>query len=425
MDMGFRDALMKVIIKVHDVVEMAKRFEASPAQAMRELTTQVKEGVKDTLERLLEAEIELFLGQEAEGANKRNGYRVRTFTLKGVGAVQLRVPRDRLGRFDSKIVPAGRRYDEAHEKDLALLHLAGLSTRMLSQVSRRVLGIQVSPPEVSNALKTILPQAKAFLERPLSGRAYKYLYVDGTNFSVRRTTVEREPTLVVIGVDVNDKKSVLAMVQGDKDSRSAWEMVFATLKERGLDASKVQLGIMDGLVGLGEAFLEAFPRARIARCWVHKARNVMPLVPRRYQAELKSDWDKMAYANGRDEAGAALVAFKARWQGTCADAVARFEKDVDALFSHYDFPREHWASLRTTNPIERVNKEFKRRSKSMEQMGADGLKGLLAFTALRLELGWQQVPISAPQLANLHLAPSKRGHQAAAQMEEITKALLN
>lgn len=423
--MGFRDTLMKVIIKVHDVVELAKRFDASPAQAMRELTAQVKEGVKDTLERLLEAEIELFLGQDAEATNKRNGFRVRTFSLKGVGVLQLRVPRDRLGRFDSKIVPVGRRYDEALEKDLALLHLAGLSTRMLSHISRRVLGLSVSPPEVSNALKTIVPQAKAFLDRSLSGRNWRYLYVDGTNFQVRRTTVDREPTLVVIGVDDTDKKSVLAMVQGDKDSRQAWEMVFAMLKERGLDPSKVELGLMDGLPGLGEAFLEAFPRARIARCWVHKARNVMPLVPRRYQAEFKSDWDKMAYASGREAATLALTAFKERWQKICGDAVARFEKDVDALFSHYDFPPEHWASLRTTNPIERVNKEFKRRSKSMEQMGPDGLKALLAFTALRLEFGWSMTPISSPKLANLHLSPTKRGHQAAAQLDEITRALLN
>jgi putative transposase len=423
--MGFRDTLMKVIIKVHDVVELAKRFEASPAQAMRELTTQVKEGVKDTLERLLEAEIELFLGQEAQGENKRNGYSVRTFALKGVGAVQLRVPRDRLGRFDSKIVPAGRRYDEALEKDLALLHLAGLSTRMLSHISRRVLGLDVSAQEVSNALKTIVPQAKAFLERPLAGRAFKYLYVDGTNFRVRRTTVDREPTLVVIGVDEHEKKSVLAMVQGDKDSRAAWELVFTMLKERGLDASKVELGLMDGLPGLGEAFLEAFPQARIARCWVHKLRNVMPLVPRRYQAEFKSDWDKMAYASGREAAQLAFTAFEERWEKICGDAVARFVKDIDALFCHYDFPPTHWASLRTTNPIERVNKEFKRRSKSMEQMGPDGLKALLAFTALRLEFGWSTTPISSPKLANLNLSRTKRGHQAAAQLDEISRTLLN
>ena len=422
--MKLRDGVMKLVVKVHDVVELARRFEASPATALRELSEHVRHGAREVLERVMDAEIELFLGQDAEVENKRNGYRSRTFVLKGVGALKLRVPRDRMGRFETKVVPSNRRYDEALEKDLALLHLAGLSTRMLSHVSKGVLGLSVSPAEVSNALKTIVPAAKAFLERDLSGRRFKYLWIDGTNFRVRRTTVAREPTLVVIGVDESDHKSVLAMIQGDKDARSAWEMVFATLKERGLDGSAVQLGIMDGLPGLAEAFLEAFPRARVARCWVHKLRNVEPLVPRRYQAEFKRDWDKVAYAAGRVEAEASFAALKERWLPIAGDAVARFEKDLDALLCHYDFPREHWSALRTTNPIERVNKEFKRRSKSMEQMGADGLKALLAFTALRLEFGWSTTPITSAKLANLYLAPTRQGHPSTS-IDSVIQGLFN
>ncbi|MEK7703763.1 MAG: IS256 family transposase [Myxococcota bacterium] len=415
---------MKLVVKVHDVVALAKRFEASPATALRELREHVQQGARQVLEQVMNAEIELFLGQDAEANNKRNGYRSHTLVLKGIGTLNLRVPRDRMGRFESKVVPPSRRYDEALEKDLALLHLAGLSTRMLSQVSKGVLGLSVSPAEVSNALKTIVPAAKAFLERDLTGRRFKYLWVDGTNFRVRRTTVDREPTLVVIGVDESDRKSVLAMVQGDKDARSAWEMVFARLKERGLDGSAVQLGIMDGLPGLAEAFLEAFPKARVARCWVHKLRNVEPLVPRRYQAEFKRDWDKVSYAAGRSEAEAAFGALRERWRTNAGDAVERMAKDLDALLCHYDFPREHWSALRTTNPIERVNKEFKRRSKSMEQMGPDGLKALLAFTALRLEFGWSTTPITSTKLANLYLAPTRQGHPSTA-LDSVVQGLLN
>jgi putative transposase len=422
--MGIRDGLMKLVVKVHDVVALAKRFEASPAAALRELREHVQQGARQVLEQVMNAEIELFLGQDAEADNKRNGYRSHTLVLKGIGALKLRVPRDRMGRFESKVVPRSRRYDEALEKDLALLHLAGLSTRMLSQVSKGVLGLSVSPAEVSNALKTIVPAAKAFLERDLTGRRFKYLWIDGTNFRVRRTTVGREPTLVAIGVDESDRKSVLAMVQGDKDARSAWEMVFARLKERGLDGGAVQLGIMDGLPGLAEAFLDAFPQARAGRCWVHKLRNVEPLVPRRYQAEFKRDWDKVAYAAGRAEAEAAFAALRQRWQTNAGDAVERMAKDLDALLCHYDFAREHWSALRTTNPIERVNKEFKRRSKSMEQMSPDGLKALLAFTALRLEFGWSTTPITSTKLANLYLAPSRQGHPSTS-IDSVVQGLLN
>jgi putative transposase len=415
---------MKLVVKVQDVVELVKRFEASPALAMREVVEHMQRGAQETLERLMEVELGLFLGDDGQLDNKRNGYRTRLFVLKGIGAVRVRVPRDRLGRFDSKVVPSGRRYDEALEKDLALLHLAGLSTRMLSHVSRGVLGLSVSPTEVSNALKTIVPAGKAFLERDLAGRRFKYLWVDGTNFKVRRSTVGLEPTLVVIGVDESDRKSVLAMVQGDKDSRSAWETVFSMLKERGLDGSAVQLGIMDGLPGLAEAFTDAFPRAKVARCWVHKLRHVLTLVPRRYQAEFKRDWDKVAYAAGRTEASDAFTTLKERWRTNAGDAVARFEKDLALLLCHYDFPKEHWSALRTTNPIERVNKELKRRSKAMEQMGPDGLKALLAFTALKLEFGWSTTPLNSGRLPNLYLAPSRQAHPSTS-IDAVMRGLLN
>lgn len=420
--MGLGEKLMKIVVKVRSVVELARRFEASPAEAMRELVAEVQRGFSATLERVMDAEIALFLGGPEGQSNKRNGYTTRTFAVKGIGAVEVRVPRDRKGLFSSNVVPARRHYDEAIEKDMALLNLAGLSTRMLSYLSKGLLGIKVSPQEVSNALHVIVPAARAFMERRLDDRRFRYLYVDGTNFKVRRTTVDKEPTLVVVGVDENDRKSVLAMVGGSKENKGTWAMVFSELKERGLDSGAVELGIMDGLPGLEDAFTDAFPRARVARCWVHKARNVFPRVPHRYQAAFKSDWDKVQYAEGRASALASYKALEDRWGHVCADAVACMAKDLDALLVHYEFPQEHWDALRTTNPIERVNKEFKRRSKAMEVVSPEGLKGLLAFTAMRLEYGWQTTPLTSGKLKNL---PARGRPKAKSQLEVVEEKLLN
>lgn len=420
-EMGLGESLMKIVVKVRDVVELARRFETAPAETMREVVATLSEGVRQTLEEVMEAEIGLFLGQGAERGNKRNGFATRTFGIKGLGAIQLRVPRDRLGRFDSHVVPAKRQYDAALERDMALLHVAGLSTRMLSHLSKQLLGMKVSHMEVSRSLQTLLPAAKGFLERPLSGHRYKYLYVDGTFFHVRRTTVEKEPTLVVLGVDEEERRSILAMIQGDKDAVDAWRMVFARLKERGLDASAVELGIMDGLAGLQVAFRESFCNARTARCWVHKARNVLPRVPRRYQTEFLTHWNAVAYADDGSAARSAFEALKARWSGACTDAVESMERDIEALLVHYEFPVQHWDALRTTNPIERINKEFKRRSKSMETIGPDALKVLLAFTAIRLEFGWATTPISSNKLAHL----TSRAAWEAKQLEGLTKRLIN
>jgi putative transposase len=411
---------MKIVVRIADVVELVKRFEQSRTTAMKVVVTQMREGVRDALEHVMAAELEIFLGRENEAGNKRNGFVTRAYGIKGVGTVRLRVPRDRSGRFSSNVVPAYRRYDVATEKDLAMLNLAGLSTRVLAQMSGSLLGIRVSAKEVSNALQKIVPAAKAFLTRPLGDRRWMYLYVDGTNFRVRRSTVDIEPTLVVLGVDETGRKSVLSMVQGDKDNRGAWEAVFADLKQRGLDAAGVRAGVMDGLPGLGDAFREAFPNAKILRCWVHRARNVMPLVPRRYQAGFQASWNTVAYAESLDAARDAFAKLKTTWSVSARDAVECMDKGLDALLAHYEFPQEHWDALRTTNPIERINKEFKRRSKAMEVVSADGLKALLAFTAIRLEFGWAQTPITSNKLRRLKWRELRER-----QLEEVTESLLN
>ena len=153
---------------------------------------------------------------------------------------------------------------------------------------------------------------------------------------------------------------------------------------------------------------------------MHKATNVMPRVPVRYQAAFKADWDLVQYAEDKAGARAAFEALTSRWKTNCPEAVECMARDIDALLVHYDFPKAHWDALHTTNPIERVNKEFKRRSKAMEQMGPDGLRALLAFTALKLEFGWMRTSITAanPQ----HLVYRKKRE---ARLEELTKGILN
>ena len=133
--MGLGETLMKIVVRVSDVVELAKRFRAEPLVAMQEVVTQVRTAVAETLERVMDAEIDLVLGESGDPTNKRNGYaKPRSFGIKGIGQVTVKVPRDRKGVYESKVVPPSRRYDEAIERDLALLNLGGLSTRTLALV---------------------------------------------------------------------------------------------------------------------------------------------------------------------------------------------------------------------------------------------------------------------------------------------------
>ena len=189
----------------------------------------------------------VFLGKSSENGNKRNGYQTREYALKGLGGIALRMPVDRKRRFQSAVIPKSEQIDPRLREDMAVLHLAGISTRDLEMMSKRLLGLEVSRQTVSNSLGEIQEKAVDWLTRPLTGR-YWALYVDGTNFKIqRRGSTEREPSLVVLGVDESNRKSILAIEPGTKDNVDAWAAVFGELIKRGLKSDEVRIGVMDGL----------------------------------------------------------------------------------------------------------------------------------------------------------------------------------
>ena len=316
-----------------------------------------------------------------------------------MGGLTLRVPVDRKYRFDSVIIPKGERIDPRIKEDLAVLHLAGISTRDLEMMSRRVLGVEVSRQTVSNSLSEIQGKAVEWLTRPITGK-YWALYIDGTNFKIqRRGSTEREPSLVVLGVDEKNRKSILAIEPGTKDNVDAWEAVFNELMKRGLRSEDVRIGIMDGLPGLENLFLKIFPKSVTARCWVHALKNALAKSPARFREAFKKLAHKVMYAESEDQARQAFKALKEAMGSDSERAVRCLEKDLDSLVVHYRFEKKFWMALKTTNPIERINKEFKKRSRAMGSLGENTLECLLAFTALRLEMGWRQVSIDSPGVA--------------------------
>ena len=143
-------------------------------------------------------------------------------------------------------------------------------------MSERLFGRRLSPGEVSKANQKLLEPVERWRNRSLAGEKYVYLFLDGTNFSMRRGhEVVKQCVLVVIGVNEARQRQVLALQAGDKESKAAWKAVFADLVRRGLDPATIQLGIMDGLPGLEDAFLSTFRRGKVQRCQVHKAKNVL------------------------------------------------------------------------------------------------------------------------------------------------------
>ena len=200
--------------------------------------------------------------------------------------------------------------------------------------------------------------------------------------------------LVAIGVTETNLKRVLGFQSGDKESATIWREFFRDLKSRGLDGSCMMLGIMDGLAGLEKVFKEEFPNAKVQRCQVHVARNVLAKVPRKLKKTVADDLRSIFYASSKEKALEFFKVFKMKWQRDLPSAVKCLGNSIDSCLTFFMCPDEEWISLRTTNIIERLNKEFKRRTKPMEIVaGENACYMLLAFVSLKMEIHWRTNPI--------------------------------
>lgn len=393
--------IIKVEIKVPELVKAVEVFKENNHKMFEVISSEIKSSISDFLNNLLEAEMDIFLGTPDQSNNKKNGTYEREFSLKGVGCIRLRMPRDRMNSFSSSLVPKSESMDKRLKEDLALLHLAGISNRTMALISKRILGVEVSAQTVHNSLGLLEEKSLKWLDRPIT-KNYKFLFIDGTNFRVtRRGSTEKEPTLVVMGLDDRNCYSILSLQAGQKDSAECWGQVFRDLINRGLDPKAVELGIMDGLPGLEKEFKRYFNSAQTARCWVHAKRNALLKAPKRLADALEMLINKVMYANSEVDARRAFGSLKEHMQTDAERSVNCLEKDLESLLVHYKFEQKLWRTLRTTNPIERINKELKRRFKSMEHVGEKTQNVLLAFTAMRLEYNWQTNSVDNKKLNNL------------------------
>ena len=390
--------IIKVEVSLPEAAQAIEEFGRNRILAFEALTSELKSAVSKAINLLLQTEMTLFLGKPEQSGNKRNGYEEREYALKGVGCIRVRMPQDRKSQFKSQVIVPREQIDPRLKEDMAVLHLAGLSTRTMAMVSKRVLGVEVSTDTVSESLGSIEEKALRFLTRPLE-KPYWALFIDGTNFRIqRRGTTAKEPSLVVLGIDADHRMSILAVEPGTKDNVDAWAAVFSELSRRGLDMSAVRIGIMDGLPGLEKLFQETFPNSVTARCWVHALRNALAKTPARLREVFKKLAHRVMYAPSENAARLAFQELKAAMGADAQRAVYCLEKDLDSLLTHYRFEKSLWRALKTTNPIERVNREFKRRTKSMDSLGERTLQVLVAFTAIRLEFGWQRTPVTSTHL---------------------------
>jgi transposase-like protein len=390
------------VISVTVDVSQAKAFLArgrgQGGQQARALMAWASRFVKEGIESLLRAELSIVL--ERDDGNTRNGFRSRRLALSGLGDLIIRVPRDRQSHYQSALLPFRKRRTAELEELAAEMFLAGMSTRDVSRTVERHFGSRFDSKEISRMVAATSGELDAWRSRDLHATKYRFLYLDGANFRVRRgTIVERLSFLAVIGVREDDEKmEVLAIEVGDREKTALWAELFQGLARRGLDMGAVELGIMDGLAGLESAFRAAFSNARTQRCQVHAKCNALKRVSVRDRDAFKADLDHVFYAKTEAKARSAFVDLVSHWKAKYPSAVEVIERDLDSLLRFYQWEARYWPSLRTTNPIERLNKELKRRTKAMEITGGESTTHrLLAYVALTMNFNWKKYLLSKPK----------------------------
>jgi putative transposase len=317
--------------------------------------------IQATVQRVLEEEVTELLGrsksERRDGVDPSPGYRngfgkPRKLTLAS-GTIQVRRPRVRNmeERFESRVLPLFRTRGRAVEAFLPELYLHGLAKGDFALALRGLMGdgAALSPCVIERLRVNWQHDYDAWCSRDLTDRELVYVWADGVYVKAGLDR-EKAALLVVIGAMADGTKEVLALRPGYRESTESWKGLFADLQARGLEAPK--LVVADGAAGAWAAAGAVWPEAREQRCWNHKLLNVIDRVPPKLRGAVREQLCKIPYARTRTAAEKLREGFAKAYRRTHPRAVETLEKDWERMVAFYDFPREHWRHLRTTNVIE-------------------------------------------------------------------------
>jgi putative transposase len=329
--------------------------------------------VRSFIEDLLEEELEAALGREryqrgAVSNGRRHGHRLRQLVTT-FGPLTLSVPRARLAdeageqEWKSALLPAYKRLSDRAEALIAEAYLAGMNTRRVRRALAKLFEGHIGKDVVSRAWQKTRAAWQAWQERDLAGDDIARLILDGTVVKVR---LDRKATaislLIALGIRRDGQKVVLAIRNMGGESEAAWRAVLDDLTSRGL--ARPDLVIVDGGKGLEAALASLWDDVPVQRCTVHKERNLLAHAPKHLHDAIKAEFNDMMHAKTAADVLARRKAFLARWKLRCRAVADSLEEAGERLFTFLRYPPEQWRSLRTTNAIERLHEEFKRRIKT-------------------------------------------------------------
>jgi transposase-like protein len=324
----------------------------------------LRELIRTTLQEVLEAEMTDALGAaKSERTEGRNGYRSGYYgrsLITRVGKLELRIPQDRTGQFSTELFERYQRSERALVAALAEMYVQGVSTRKVKAITEELCGHSFSASSISTINQRLDQSLAQFAMRPLN-EVFPYLIVDARYERIREAgVIVSHAVLIAIGIDWDGRRQILGVELANRESRSSWSDFLRGLKARGLNG--VELVVSDDHAGLKAAIREVLPEAVWQRCYVHFLRNALDYVPRKVDDDCLQELRWLYARRDLAEARSDLTAWLARWAGKYPRLTAWVEENLEETLSFYRFPRQHHKHLKSTNMLERLNEEIKRRT---------------------------------------------------------------
>lgn len=368
------------------------------------LTEMLRKGAQDLIKLAVEAELESYMAPFASARTVsghacvvRNGYHPERSVQTGIGPVSVRIPKVRSKdgtpvTFRSALVPPYVRKTKTLEAAVPWFYLKGVSSGEMGNAVKALLGPNAqgfSANTVSRLKRAWAKEYDGWREESLDKDDWVYIWADGIHSGLRGEE-DKLCALVIVGVNARGQKKFLAIEDGVRESTQSWREVLLKLKERGMSGPRLAIG--DGAMGFWAALDEIYPTTRHQRCWQHKTMNVLNCFPKLSQPKAKKALHNIWQAETKDDADKAFDLFIKTYEAKYPKAVLCLQKDRIELMAFFDFPAQHWISIRTTNPIESTFATIRHRTKrSKGCLNRDGMLHMMFKLGQCAEENWRKL----------------------------------
>jgi transposase-like protein len=356
----------------------------------------VRTAIRATFIDILDEEVRQFVGANRyertdTRRDSRAGHRTRSIGTTAGVIDDLPVPRTRAGFHTRLFDHYQRRMSEVDEL-MRDMFVGGVSQHTVGTVVEQLTGLAPSPSTVSRVFHSLEDEFARWQQRPVPKR-YVYAFADGTYFSVIYAGKgQKMPILALIGIKEDGQREVIAFTTGEREHQGAWEDLLDDIKARGVE--QIDLWITDGHQAMLNALALKFPASKRQRCVRHKMENILSHVPEKQREAVRAELRAIFYQSSRAQAEQLTAAFTAKYEQHYPSAIACLNRDWAACLTFYDYPEQHWVSIRTSNVIERMFEEVKKRSKKMAAAFRNEGSCLLLFYAVVRSLRFRTIRMS-------------------------------